>query len=285
MPFASLPGLLLAVADLGQDGGSVLALGPGMTISPFPPPTDPFDIDEAMRRVTAAVAGYPLPSMFQLAEDGLGTPFQQLVACVISIRTLEEVSLPVSRRLLGAAPDAAAMAALDAAEIERLIHPSTFGDRKAAQIKAMAEAVVRDHGGELPCDGAVMQGFAGVGPKCSQLALGIACGAPTIPVDIHVHRVANRWGYVRTKTPEQTLTALETVLPMAYRPSINRLVLPFGKYVCTGPAPKCPRCPLADMCPKVGVTTVSRAPLPRDVAGEDASPASHSARLDDAQSR
>ena len=240
-----------------------------MTIRIPPPQSQPLEIDEAMRRVTAAVAGYPLPSMFQLAADGFATPFQQLVACVISIRTLEEVSLPSSRRLFAAAPDPAAMATLPVEEIERLIHPATFGDRKAVQIKAMAGTVLRDHGGELPCDGAVMQSFAGVGPKCSQLALGIACGQPTIPVDIHVHRVANRWGYVRTKTPEQTLTALEAILPMAYRPSINRLVLPFGKYVCTGPAPKCPRCPLNDLCPKIGVTTVSRSPIPVGVAGAD----------------
>ena len=220
-----------------------------------PPQTQPFEIDEAMRRVTAAVAGYPLPSMFQLAADGFSSPFQQLVACVISIRTLEEVSLPSSRRLFATAPDPTAMATLSVFEIERLIAPSTFGDRKAVQIRAMAETVLRDYAGELPCDGAIMQSFAGVGPKCSQLALGIACDQPTIPVDIHVHRVANRWGYIRTKTPEQSLASLEAVLPMAYRPSINRLVLPFGKYICSG-VPRCPSCPLADICPKVGVTGV-----------------------------
>ena len=80
--------------------------------------------------------------------------------------------------------------------------------------------------------------------------------------DIPVQRVANRWGYVRTKTPEQTLTALEASLPMPYRPSINRLVLPFGKYICTSPAPKCASCSLADICPKIGLTTVSRPSLP-----------------------
>lgn len=81
-------------------------------------------------------------------------------------------------------------------------------------------------------------------------------------MDIHVHRVANRWDYVWMKTPEQTLAILEEILPVTYRPSINRLVLPFGKYICTGPAPKCPCCPLNEICPKVGVTTVSKTPLP-----------------------
>jgi endonuclease III len=85
-------------------------------------------------------------------------------------------------------------------------------------------------------------------------ALGIACGQPTIPVDIHVHRVVNRWGYVHAKTPEQTLTALEPKLPMEYRPAINRLLLPFGKYICTGGTPRCRSCPLIEICPKIGVT-------------------------------
>lgn len=249
--------------------------------SPPPPPAEAFDIDEAMRRVSAAVVGYPLPAMFQLAADGLDTPFQQLVACVISIRTLEEVSLPVSRRLFAVAPDAAAMARLPTTEVERLISPSTFGDRKAVQIKAMAEHVVHDLGGELPCDGDVMRSIAGVGPKCSQLALGIAClrrgrpyrvaGRPgkagdpaaddgtaqgrVIPVDIHVHRVTNRWGYVRTRTPEATMVALERVLPVEYDVEINRLLVPFGKHACSG-VPRCPSCPLADICPKNGVTRV-----------------------------
>jgi endonuclease III len=229
-----------------------------MTTAAELPPSQPFEIHEAMRRVTDAVRDMPTPSMFQLAADGFDSSFEQLVACIISIRTLEETSLPVSRRLFAVARTPAQVAALDVAEIERLITPSTFADRKAAQIQAIARQVLSEHGGELPCDGEVMQSFSGVGPKCAQLTLGIACGQPTIPVDIHVHRVTNRWGYIATKTPEQSLVALEAVLPMEYRPSINRLVLPFGKYICTGPTPRCLSCPLAEMCPKVGVGQVRR---------------------------
>jgi endonuclease-3 len=219
---------------------------------PHPPPIT--DIHEAMRRVTEAVRDMPKPSMFQLASEGFGTPFEQLVACIISIRTLEETSLPVSRRLFAVARTAEQMAALPIAELERLITPSTFAERKAAQIHDIAARVLAEYSGELPCDGAVMQSFSGVGPKCANLCLGIACDQPTIPVDIHVHRVVNRWGYVHTKTPEQTLAALEPKLPMEYRPSINRILLPFGKYICTGGTPRCLSCPLIDICPKVGVT-------------------------------
>jgi endonuclease III len=219
---------------------------------PHPPPID--DIHEAMRIVTEAVRDMPKPSMFQLFDEGFSTPFEQLIACIISIRTLEETSLPVSRRLFAVARTPDQVAALPVPELEELITPATFPEPKAANIHAIAVRVRDEFGGALPCDGAVMQEFTGVGPKCANLALGIACGQPTIPVDIHVHRVVNRWGYVRAKTPEQTLKALEPKLPMEYRPAINRLLLPFGKYICTGGTPRCLACPLIDICPKIGVT-------------------------------
>jgi endonuclease-3 len=87
------------------------------------------------------------------------------------------------------------------------------------------------------------------------LAAGIACGQAKISVDIHVHRVTNRWGYVATKTPEQTMDALERVLPPAYHVEINRLLVPFGKHVCTGSAPRCSNCPVLTYCRQIGVTS------------------------------
>lgn len=213
----------------------------------------PFDINAVMERVGDAVSGMPLPSMFQLAEEGFTTPFEQLVACIISIRTYEEVSLPVSRRLFAAARTPAQIAALEVGRIEALIRESTFSDRKAVQVKEIARQTLDRFGGELPCDQAVMQGFTGVGPKCANLALGIACGQPTIPVDIHVHRVTNRWGYLATNTPEQTLVALEAILPERYRPGMNKVLVPFGKAICTGVRPKCSTCPVLTWCRQLGV--------------------------------
>jgi len=140
-------------------------------------------------------------------------------------------------------------------QIDALIRPATFHERKAHQIHAIARRVVEELGGELPCDDALMQSFAGVGPKCAHLALGIACGEPVISVDIHVHRVVNRWGYVQSATPEQTMLALETKLPERYWVPINSLLVPFGKHICTGIRPKCSTCPVLDMCQQVGVTS------------------------------
>jgi endonuclease-3 len=101
----------------------------------------------------------------------------------------------------------------------------------------------------------VLTSFHGVGPKCAHLVLGIACGQPYIGVDIHVHRATNCWGYVRTATPERTMAALEEKLPQRYWVEINKLLVPFGKHVCTGVAPKCSTCPVLAMCRQVGVTS------------------------------
>ncbi|CAA9299609.1 MAG: Endonuclease III [uncultured Gemmatimonadaceae bacterium] len=96
--------------------------------------------------------------------------------------------------------------------------------------------------------------FKGVGPKCANLALGVATGTAGIAVDVHVHRVTNRWGYVAARTPEATMAALERVLPRRYWVEINRLLVPFGKHVCTGARPKCSTCPVLEYCRQVGVT-------------------------------
>jgi endonuclease-3 len=212
-----------------------------------------FDIDVAMERIRDAVRPFPKAAMFALADAGFSTPFQQLVACMISVRTRDEASLPISIRLLEVAPTPAAVATLSVAEIDTLISPSTFHERKAAQIKAIADRVLQEYGGELQCDETIMRSFAGIGIKCSHLALGIACNQPWISVDIHVHRVTNRWGYVATRNPDQTTIALEAKLPERYHVAINELLVPFGKHVCMGQRPKCSTCHVEAMCEQVGV--------------------------------
>jgi endonuclease-3 len=214
-----------------------------------------FDIDIAMQRIREAVTPYPKAAMFELRDDGYGSPLEQLIACMLSIRTRDEVSVVTSRRLFARArtPDALAMITPD--EIDALIPDVTFHERKAVQIRDIAIRVRDEFAGELPCDPEVMQSFSGVGPKCANLALGIACDQQRISVDIHVHRVTNRWGYVQTKTPEQTMAALEGVLPEQYWIEINERLVPFGKHICTGVRPRCSTCPVLEMCQQVGVTS------------------------------
>jgi endonuclease III len=218
------------------------------------PGKKPLDVDHALRLIDAAVRPYPKAAMFELAGLGYTTVFEQLIACIISIRTLDEVSLPTARRLLERARSPATLASLAPAEIDRLIAASTFHERKAAQIQAIARQVVEQYGGELPCDEQVLLSFSGVGVKCAHLALGIGCSQPWISVDIHVHRVTNRWGYVATSTPKQTMLALEKKLPQSDWLEINRLLVPFGKHICTGLMPSCSTCPVAEMCQQTGVS-------------------------------
>lgn len=214
----------------------------------------PFDIDEVMRRIRAAVADVPDAAMFALRDLGYGTLFQQLVACIISIRTTDEVSLPTALALLSQAPTPADIAALSIADIDAAIRSATFHGPKAAQIHAIATRALEEFDGELPTDAEVLQSFAGVGPKCANLALGVARDVPRISVDVHVWRVVNRWGYVEGRTPEATLRALERVLPKRYWIEINRRLVPFGKHICTGVRPKCSTCPVLEYCRQVGVT-------------------------------
>jgi len=213
-----------------------------------------FDIDRAVRLIREAVRPFPKAAMFELAEEGFNSPFEQLIACIISIRTFDEITLPTARRLFGRARTPQAISRLSAGEIETLIRASSFRERKAPQIKAIAQRVVEEYGGDLPCDREILLSFAGVGPKCANLALGVACGEPFISVDVHVHRVTNRWGYVSATTPERSMAALEAKLPRRYWIEINQLLVPFGKHICTGKLPRCSTCPILDMCQQIGVT-------------------------------
>ncbi|MBF2002210.1 MAG: endonuclease III [Synechococcales cyanobacterium M58_A2018_015] len=213
----------------------------------------PFDIDDAMQRLRVAVQPFPKAAMFELAAQGYRSPFEQLIACIISIRTYDEVSLPVARRLFERANTPEAMVQLTPAGINELIRDCTYHEPKSQQIWEIANRLVREYDGVLPCDEVLLRSFKGVGPKCAHLALGIACGQPYISVDVHVHRVTNRWGYVQTRTPEKTLAALEQILPQRYWVEINELLVPFGKHICTGNLPKCSTCPLLSMCQQVGI--------------------------------
>jgi endonuclease III len=214
-----------------------------------------FDIDEVMGRVAAAVAELPKAALFELAEEGFTSAFEQLVACILSIRTRDEVMLPAARAFFADARSPAEVAALGPAGIASRIRACTFAGQKARTIHDLATHVLGEFGGELPCDEKGLLSLRGVGPKCANLVLGIACGTPRIGVDIHVHRVTNRWGYVQATTPAASLRILESKLPKEYWVEINRVLVPFGKHICQGKLPRCSTCPVLDMCCQVGVTS------------------------------
>jgi endonuclease-3 len=162
-----------------------------------------FDIEQAIPLLREAIEPFPKAAMFQLAEEGFNSLYEQLISCLISIRTYDEVSVPVSRKLFARARTPAQMVELQTEEILALIHDSTFPDNKAAQIYQISAQILEDFDGEVPTQPEVLTRFKGVGPKCAHLALGVALGYPCISVDIHVHRATNRWGYVQTKNPRE----------------------------------------------------------------------------------
>src|SRR5688572_17520354 len=212
-----------------------------------------FDIHVMVGRMRTEVAGLANGALFDRRTRRLVMVFHQLVACIITIRTQDEVSLPAAVRLLEVAPDATSMSRLSEREIDRLIATSTFHETKAKQIRAIASSAVKHFGGELPADAEVLMSFNGVGPKCANLALGVAAGQERISVDVHVARVTMRWGYVAPGGPDQVRRELEAKLPHKYWIEINRLLVPFGKHICTGRLPKCSTCPVLEYCRQVGV--------------------------------
>jgi len=175
--------------------------------------TEPFDFERAFEALREATKPFAKAALFALRDDGFVTPFEQLVACILSIRTFDETMLPAAKKLFEVARTPQEILSLTISQIDALILTCTFHDQKAAQIREIARRVTEEFGGELPCDFETLTSLRGVGPKCANLVLGIACNQPRIGVDVHVHRVTNRWKRVSTKTPEQTLAALEKVLP------------------------------------------------------------------------
>jgi endonuclease-3 len=213
----------------------------------------PFQLGPVLQRIEAAVAPYPKAAMFELSDRGYASLFEQLVSCIISIRTLDETTIPVSLRLFATARTPENMLKLTPQQLETLLHGSTFPGQKAHTILGAAKAAVEKYNNRLPADFKELTALKGVGPKCANLALGIAGGQAAISVDVHVHRVVNRWGFIQAKTPEQTMLQLESNVPKENWIDINRLLMPFGKHICTGPLPHCSTCPVLDYCQQVGV--------------------------------
>jgi endonuclease-3 len=214
----------------------------------------PYNLPVMLKRIEKAVRSYPKAAMFEVYEQGFSSLFEQLVSCIISIRTLDETTIPVSQQLFSQARTPTAMTKLSAQKLEKILHGSTFPAQKVQTILGIARAAIDQYDGELPADFEKLTALKGVGPKCANLALGTAHHQAAISVDVHVDRVTNRWGFVNTRTPEQTMFELESKVPRSKWVDINRLLMPFGKHICTGRLPHCSTCPVLEYCQQVGVT-------------------------------
>jgi endonuclease-3 len=214
----------------------------------------PFNLPVMLKRIGKAVDSYPKAAMFELYERGYNTLFEQLISCIISIRTLDESTIPLSLRLFQKARTPKELLKLTPKELEEILYGATFPGQKAYTMLGIAKAAVEEYGGQLPADFEKLTALKGVGPKCANLALGVATGQAAISVDVHVHRVVNRWGFIQTAQPEQTMIALQEKVSKQKWIDINRLLMPFGKHICTGRMPHCSTCPVLEYCRQVGVT-------------------------------
>jgi endonuclease-3 len=197
------------------------------------------------------------PTALSVVAERSRDPFRVLIACLLSLRTQDTTTGPAAARLFALADTPAAMLRLSARRIERAIYPVGFYRTKARVIRRICRLLLERFGGRVPDDLDTLLTLPGVGRKTANLVVTLGYGKPGICVDTHVHRISNRLGYVRTRTPEETEAALRARLPARYWIGYNDLLVAFGQNVCTPVSPRCSTCPVRAWCRRVGVT-VSR---------------------------
>ncbi len=194
------------------------------------------------------------PVVGVVAKESGRDPFRILISCLLSLRTKDRTTAEASERLFTLAADPASMLKLPRRCIERTIYPVGFYRTKAKQIHRICQRLLDIYGGRVPDSIDELLTLPGVGRKTANLVVTVGYQKPGICVDVHVHRISNRWGYVRTNTPEQTEEALRKKLPRQYWITYNDLLVPFGQNVCLPVSPYCSRCKLTKYCERVGVT-------------------------------
>lgn len=188
-------------------------------------------------------------------ESAIGKgPFAILVFTALSARTRDETTIRAGKRLLSRASTPRKLSNLPVSQISRLIYPVGFYKTKAKHLHSLARKLLDDFGGKVPSDFKSLTSLPGVGRKTANIVLASAFGKHTIGVDTHVHRISNRLGLVKTKSPEKTNDALDHLIPNKYKEKLNMAMVAFGQTVCTPINPKCSECPLSKNCPKMGVT-------------------------------
>lgn len=208
--------------------------------------------DPLIRTLRQAVQKRILPSVSRVACEN-PSPYRILISTVISLRTKDGVTIQAAERLFKKAPGLKKLASLTEKEIQSLIYPAGFYKNKAKHLKQIAYILIEKYNSKVPADQAALLSLPGVGRKTANLVLNLGFGIRAICVDTHVHRISNRLGWVKTKTPEQTEFALMKILPEKYWIEINEILVKFGQNVCTPISPHCSSCPVVSNCRRVGV--------------------------------
>jgi endonuclease III len=211
------------------------------------------DIHNAIRILRREVPKWDTPIVTLMAET-YQSPFRVLISCVLSLRTQDATTAKASHRLFAVADSPQAMLQLNAKRIEKLIFPVGFYKTKAKNILAICRNLINDYGGRVPDEIDELLKLKGVGRKTANLVVTLGYKKPGICVDTHVHRISNRWGYVRTTTPEKTESALRAKLPKQYWIEYNDLLVNFGQHLCRPISPMCSQCQVSKFCDRIGVT-------------------------------
>ena len=210
-----------------------------------------FNIVDGLRKLKKAVRKFRTPSVTVIAKQN--DPFAVLVSCIISLRTRDEVTELASARLFTLAKLPAELLKLSNAKIEKAIYPAAFYRKKTKSLKELCQVLVKEYSGKVPDKLEELLKLKGVGRKTANLTLILGHNKPGICVDIHVHRISNRWGYVKTKSPDETEMVLREILPKRFWKGYNDLLVSFGQNLCKPISPFCGSCPIEDQCPKIGV--------------------------------
>jgi endonuclease-3 len=212
-----------------------------------------------MQRLATAMSDLELPAVEKISQDQAEDPFQILIATLLSARTQDATTHAASKRLFRAARTPASMARLPVARIERLIYPVSFYRHKARYVKACCEQLVERFGGTVPRSMDELTTLPGVGRKTANLVLILGFRSPdNICVDTHVHRISNRLGWVKTRTPEETEQALYRAIDRRWWPHVNLYLVTWGQNVCRPVYPRCRDCVLSSECPRIGVERIGR---------------------------
>jgi len=179
--------------------------------------------------------------------------FKILISCLLSLRTQDKNTEIASRKLFKVADTPQKILKLPLRNLEMLIFSSGHYHKKARVLKHVSEDILKRFGGKVPCDKEQLLSIKGVGPKTANIVLSFAFGKEVLPIDTHCHRIPNRLGWVKTKTPEQTEKALEKILPRKYWREFNGIFVLFGKTICVPISPKCSECPIRRYCKRVGI--------------------------------
>ncbi|KAB2881397.1 endonuclease III [bacterium] len=211
------------------------------------------NIGPILNRIEKKMRKNVLPSVSMIAT-GSSSPFHVLIATILSLRTKDAVTLEASIRLFKIADTPESLMLLSQKQLEKLIYPVAFYRNKSTHILEICRRLIKEYDGIVPKELNELLKFKGVGRKTANLVQILGFGIPAMCVDTHVHRISNRFGYITTKTPDESELKLRQKLPTRYWLSYNDLLVTFGQNQCKPVSPICSTCPVTNVCPKVNVS-------------------------------